>query len=153
MEIAKPTVDATALTNPTAAPTTNRDTTRETKKAPANAQVKASGKGESRSAGGNKGAAKNYFSRLMAHLNRYKKYPTALKKMKTQGVVTLQFSINQQGQLQSARVKKSSGHPGLDAAALAMIANANPLPAIPDFMQRDSLSIAIPIEYSLITNN
>ena len=48
-------------------------------------------------------------------------------------------------------VKNGSGYPALDRAALDMVERANPVPAIPDALARDRLSLAIPIEFSLIT--
>lgn len=95
---------------------------------------------------------KRYIAALMRQLNRHKTYPAELKKTKTEGRVVLQFSLDRSGRLTAASVKQSSGHPELDRAALEMLARANPLPAIPDFMARDELALAIPVEYSLITD-
>ena len=87
----------------------------------------------------------------MAWLARHKAYPIAAKKAKHQGVVTLEFTIAQSGRVLSVHVKNGSGYPALDRAALDMVERANPVPAIPDALARDRLSLAIPIEFSLIT--
>ena len=41
----------------------------------------------------------------------------------------------------------------LDEAALKMLREADPVPGIPDDLGRDTLTLVIPVEYSLITNN
>lgn len=115
------------------------------------AMNKATGTQQQQRAGGRKGNAKSYFAELMAWLNQHKDYPALLKKQKQQGVVVLTFSINQSGEVTTARIKKSSGFPDLDQAALNMLAQANPVPAIPDSLGRDRLSLTIPVEYSLTT--
>jgi periplasmic protein TonB len=99
---------------------------------------------------GKKDEVKAYIAALMRQLNRYKTYPPELKKAKTEGRVVLRFSLDKSGRLLASAVQQSSGHPELDRAALEMLARANPLPAIPDFMERDELALAIPVEYSLI---
>ena len=87
----------------------------------------------------------------MAWLNRYKDYPPEVKKRKQQGTVVLAFSINRAGEVLASRIRTSSGYPLLDRAALDMLARAAPLPPMPDSMPRERLHLAVPIEYSLIT--
>ncbi|MFT6597156.1 energy transducer TonB [Cycloclasticus pugetii] len=116
------------------------------------ALVRASGKGAEANSR-NRLGKKDYFSSLIAWLNQYKNYPAALKKKKQEGVVTLKFTINKKGQLLSASVHKSSGYPLLDKAALDILDKASPMPAIPNSIPRDQLTLIIPLEYSLITNS
>lgn len=114
-------------------------------------QQQATGRTSQERAGGTKGDAKSYFAKLMAWLHQHKDYPPELKKEKVQGVVVIKFSINHSGEVISATIKTGSGHASLDQAALDMLARANPVPPIPESMARDRLTLAIPIEYSLIT--
>ena len=115
------------------------------------AAERATGKRQRRVLGGRIGNPKDYFSLLIAWLNQHKDYPPAVKKKKQQGTVVLAFSINRSGTVLTSRVQKSSGYPLLDQAALDMLARANPLPAMPDSMPRQRLRLAVPIEYSLVT--
>lgn len=101
--------------------------------------------------GGRAGDPQNYFSRLVAWLDRYKDYPPEVKKRKQQGTVVLAFSIDRAGEVLAARIQTSSGYPLLDRAALAMLDRAAPLPPMPDSMPHEHLHLAVPIEYSLIT--
>ena len=107
------------------------------------AALRADGKRHARRRGGRAGDPQNYFSRLVAWLDRYKDYPPEVKKRKQQGTVVLAFSIDRAGEVLAARIQTSSGYPLLDLAA--------PLPPMPDSMPRERLHLAVPIEYSLIT--
>ncbi|WP_373079127.1 energy transducer TonB [Zhongshania sp.] len=119
----------------------------------AKAMVRGSGSGEQRRAGGKTGDSQHYFSQVMAQLNQYKRYPTELKKRKTQGVVTLKFGIRRNGEIFAASIKTSSGHGDLDDAALQMLADASPLPPLPASIKKEEIHLVIPIEYALITND
>ena len=115
------------------------------------AAIRATGKQQRPTLGGRVGNPKDYFSLLIAWLNQHKDYPPAVKKKKQQGTVVLAFSIDRSGTVLTSRVQKSSGYPLLDQAALDMLARANPLPAMPGSMTRQRLRLAVPIEYSLVT--
>lgn len=95
---------------------------------------------------------RKYIAALMRQLHRYKTYPRELKKARIEGTVVVEFTIDRDGRLLASNVKRGSGYPELDRAAMDMLTRANPLPAIPAFMNRDELALAIPVEYSLITD-
>ncbi|MFV8781392.1 energy transducer TonB [Microbulbifer sp. SA54] len=147
-QIAVATVEANAETSAAEEPAAQE----EKKPEPRPASVRATGRHDHQSAGATAGNAKTYFSALMAWLNRFKDYPAALKKEKIQGVVTVEFTIAKNGDITQAAIKKSSGHPELDAAAMSMLQNASPVPPIPESMNRETIKLVIPVEYSLITN-
>jgi protein TonB len=100
---------------------------------------------------GSRQARHPYFGKLKAWLNAHKTYPAALKKAKTQGTVVLTFTISRSGELLSSRIVTGSGEPGLDQAALDMLQRSSPMPPLPDELGLDTLTLTIPVEYSLIT--
>ena len=120
---------------------------------PSQASRRASGSGSQQKLGGRAGAARDYFSTLMAWLNHHKRYPKIAKKNKEQGIVKLKFTVAKDGSISGASIHTSSGHSRLGEAALQMLRNADPVPGIPNDLGRDTLTLVIPIEYSLITNN
>lgn len=123
--------------------------------AASSAMVKATGRSEQQSSGGKRGNSKSYIRELYQWLSKHRTYPPAAKKSKQQGTVQLAFTMNRQGEVLSSAIKETSGHPLLDNAALRMLEDASPLPALPDdfFPSRQQLPLVMPIEFSLITNS
>ncbi|AKM08995.1 TonB family protein [Croceicoccus naphthovorans] len=93
--------------------------------------------------------AADYYRLLMAHLQRKKQYPSEAKKARQQGVVTVRFTVDRSGNVVASSIKSSSGHALLDDATLTLMQRVSPLPPIPREMGRDSLTIALPIDYAL----
>lgn len=88
-------------------------------------------------------ALPSYRDRLNAHLQRYKE-PSATGK---QGVATLTFTVSRSGQVLGSRIAGSSGVPELDAATMALIRRAQPLPPFPPEMTQASMSFTVGIRY------
>lgn len=94
----------------------------------------------------------DYFSMLSAHLNRRKSYPAEARKARQQGIVTVRFTVDRNGNVSGAGIKASSGHAVLDDATLALLQRVAPLPKFPASMQKDSVTLSLPIAYSLRTD-
>lgn len=110
----------------------------------------------SNTAAGNDPKAKkqeaDYFALVSAHLNRRKVYPPEARKARQQGVVTVRFTVDRNGGVSGASIKRSSGHDILDRATLDLLQRVAPLPRMPSGMQRQSITLSLPIDYSLRTN-
>lgn len=83
---------------------------------------------------------------LLAHLEKYRRYPDAARQRRAQGVAWVKFRMNRQGRVLSAEITRSSGAAVLDRAALETVRRAQPLPAIPDD-RPDELELSVPIEF------
>lgn len=89
----------------------------------------------------------SYQQRLLAHLERHKRYPYASQRQRQEGVAYLQFRMNRQGDVISFELQQSSGHAALDREVLAMIKRATPLPSIPDALDKTELKLVVPVEF------
>lgn len=101
------------------------------------------------SAGGMAGSKADYASVLLAWLERHKEYPQAAQQRRQQGVVLLYIVIDRKGRVIDSRIQESSGHRLLDDAALAMLEGAQPLPPIPDDMNKKRLKFVVPVQFFL----
>ncbi len=79
-----------------------------------------------------KGDSSRWKARVVAHLERRKRYPAAARARGEEGTVLVAFRIDSGGRVLSASLARSSGHSALDEAALAMVTRASPVPAPPE---------------------
>lgn len=94
-------------------------------------------------------AGANWQGRLLAHLERHKRYPTAAQGRGLRGGVVLAFALDRAGRVASAAVHTSSGHDALDQAALDMLARAQPLPPPPPEVAGDPVRLVVPVRFRL----
>lgn len=91
----------------------------------------------------------NWRSRLMAHLNRHKRYPGDARARGEQGRPRVAFTIDRGGRVLSARLVGGSGSASLDAEAVAMVRRASPVPAPPPDMPGGSFSFTVPVLFNM----
>ena len=97
----------------------------------------------------NPAALPNWKSRLVARLERYKRYPAEAQARGEHGVTQLAFSVDRSGGVHRARILRSSGSTVLDRATLALIARAQPLPPPPPEIRGAQIAIVVPIRYNI----
>lgn len=81
---------------------------------------------------------------LLAHLNRYKRFPGGA----SPGIVQVSFSIDRSGRVLSARLIRGSGDAALDEEAVAMVRRASPVPAPPAGLGGSTIALAVPVKFS-----
>lgn len=85
-------------------------------------------------------------SRLMAYLERHKRYPPGARSRREQGTAHVRFDIDEHGNVLSVSLAHSSGYPEIDDEVLALVRRASPLPAPPPGARR---SITAPVRFSV----
>ncbi|WP_248740408.1 energy transducer TonB [Pseudomonas sp. MWU12-2029] len=87
---------------------------------------------------------------LLAHLQKYKKYPASAQARGKEGLNRLRFVVDAEGNVLSFELVGRSGNADLDRATLDMIRRAQPLPKPPaDMLTNGSIEIVAPFVYSL----
>ncbi|MCW9710287.1 energy transducer TonB [Avibacterium sp. 21-586] len=88
-------------------------------------------------------------SLLMAHLQRYQRYPAQSLKNQIEGKPIVTIEIDHSGRVLSARLKKSSGNEELDSEAVNTVRRASPLPKPPyEIMgQKTHLKISFGVDF------
>jgi len=94
-------------------------------------------------------AQANWQRSLVAHINRYKRYPTEARAHRMTGIVTVEFMLDRRGQVLSSRVMHSSGSAVLDEEAIALLRRAAPLPTPPQKVPPEGIPLAIPIHFHM----
>jgi periplasmic protein TonB len=85
-------------------------------------------------------------SRLMAHLERRKRYPSAARSRGEQGTAYVRFRIDDAGNVLSASLARSSGFPELDSEVVEMVRRASPVPAPPPGVNK---TITAPVRFTV----
>ncbi|MEJ8472491.1 energy transducer TonB [Roseibium algae] len=83
-------------------------------------------------------------SRLLAHLERRKRYPAGSKSRREQGTAYVRFKIDEAGVVLSVRLARSSGFQALDSEVVAMVKRASPVPAPPPNVKR---TLTVPVNF------
>ncbi|MEC7815543.1 MAG: TonB family protein [Pseudomonadota bacterium] len=91
----------------------------------------------------------SYLSKLSRHLSRYYEYPRRARRLGQEGTPVIVFEFARDGSLIDHSLRDSSGHQLLDDAALAMLADAAPLPEVPNDMRGQTFTYALPVRFSL----
>jgi len=87
--------------------------------------------------------------RVLAQLNRHRRYPRAAMARRQQGVPYIRFVIDRDGEVLSSRLERSSGFPDLDREAVALAKRASPLPKPPYEKRGETIELVVPVEFFL----
>ena len=82
---------------------------------------------------------------LMAHLDRYKRYPA--ERLQRDAEIVVNLLLDRTGRVVSTSIAKSSGHAAFDEAAVAMVQRASPLPAPPPLVADEGLTFSLPVNF------
>jgi protein TonB len=87
-------------------------------------------------------------SGLVAHIERFKRYPAEARTRGDHGVARVAFTIDRDGWVRESRILETSGSPELDRECLAMLARAQPMPKPPRQAQTSELSFVVPVRFN-----
>ena len=94
-------------------------------------------------------ARDRYVAELASWLAKHKQYPLRARQRRQEGIALLSFVVGRNGQIHRPTIRQSSGSALLDRAVLALLQRAQPLPAIPDQLNQDSLEVVVPVQFRL----
>lgn len=94
-------------------------------------------------------AAADWKSRLVAQLERNKRYPQEAQLRGDRGTVHVTFSVDRSGGVHRVRVVRGSGSSLLDRDALAWVERSQPLPPPPPELPGAQIPVDVPLRYNM----
>lgn len=88
-------------------------------------------------------------SQIVGMLERNKRYPSAARARRQQGVARITFSMDREGKVTSTRLTTSSGSSLLDQEALQIARRAEPFPPPPAELPGAEITLTVPIRFNL----
>lgn len=94
-------------------------------------------------------ASETWQSNLLAHIQRYKRYPRQARRRGQEAVIYVQVTITRDGQVVKHQLEKASQYKALNREVLNLITRAQPLPPPPKEIKGETLEILLPVVFSL----
>jgi len=88
-------------------------------------------------------------SELAAHIEHFKRYPSAARAQGEQGIAKVAFTLDHEGHVLTSRIVQSSGFAALDQETLEMLVRAQPMPKPPGEMKDRELSFVVPVRFNI----
>lgn len=95
------------------------------------------------------GPPPDYIGLIRALLEKAKRYPAEARAEGREGTVFLCFTLEQGGKLLKWRIERGSGVASLDEEAGRMIQAATPFPPFPATVERQRMTLVVPVEFLL----
>ncbi|MCW2349156.1 energy transducer TonB [Sphingobium sp. B12D2B] len=92
-------------------------------------------------------APDSWEGRILAALNKRRRYPPGAARLRQQGVPYVRIIIDREGKVLSSRLERSSHFFELDREAVALAKRASPLPKPPSERLGDTLELVLPVEF------
>jgi protein TonB len=89
----------------------------------------------------------NYAARILAWLERHKRFPEGQVRDALDATVLVAFTIDRRGRANDLRVVNGSGIGWLDTLALRQVRSASPFPRPPESAEVDGLRFEVPMRY------
>ena len=86
---------------------------------------------------------------LLSRLQQAKRYPDLARSHGDQGVATVTFTMDRRGRVVSVSLVRSSNSALLDEEAVALVRRAEPLPSLPEEMPGSTITLTVPISFTL----
>lgn len=96
-----------------------------------------------------RGLLKGYYNSLNSLMASQRDYPRSARRLGLEGRVLVELVINNQGEITSVKVVRSSGHDLLDQAAIAQVTKMRRVPSFPQEINKRSMTFQIGFDYIL----
>ena len=93
-------------------------------------------------------AVATWQSDLLAHIERYKRYPRQARRRGFEAVIHVRVVIDKKGRVIQHQLSQASQYRSLNREVMALITRAQPLPAPPQ-LHGDTISFVLPVTFSL----
>jgi periplasmic protein TonB len=92
-------------------------------------------------------AEQSWAGRVLAALERKKRYPGEAQRQRQEDAVLVRITMDRKGRVMASQIRKSRGYGMLDSEVSSLVQRASPLPAPPQEVSGDPVSVVVSVEF------